>query len=832
MKRKVRTAFRIILISFCVLFAIGTLAVLGVTAFLLEIAEHNTHDIVSLAGNNGMPSSFYTLDENGNLIEYAAGELSAGRSADYATLDEIPQDLENAFIAIEDKRFYSHIGFDPITTAKAAFKYLFASGSSPGGSTITQQLIKNLTGEDDISIKRKLTEIMTAVKLERELSKDSILELYLNSIYLSQGTYGVKAAAKLYFNKDVSELTLLESAAIAAITQAPTKWDPILHPENNLQRRNVILNQMLAQGYISQEEYSQAYDHELTLSVNRETVTVHTTSWFTDAAINESVKLLSEALGISEKAATQHLYNGGYKITVTVDTRVQSILEKYYYDEALFGNTEVQSSFVILDPENGAVLGLVGGLGEKTASRVLNRATQTVRSPGSAIKPLSVYLPALDAGIIHYGSSFDDAPSLFGGEYDADGWPKNADRIYQGRVDLAYALSHSSNTVAVEVLRRLGIKNSFAYVESLGIDTLVKEGSNSDLTLSSLALGGMTNGVSLMDLCGAYTVLANQGVFSSAHCISTITDASGKVIVDNQINKRIAADEASTQSLTQLLRGVISDTAGTAYGAITKLPQMTEVAGKTGTTSNNHDRWFVGYTPELIGGIWIGYDEPQSLTSISGKKHLLIWDEIMTEVHTARSANSKTKFDRDLLIEARYCKASGAIATSACYADPRGNQIAVGYFTESTLPESKCTCHTFVSYCEAGNGVAGEFCPLEQIKPVGLMVVERAFLRQITIADAQYTAMELPDGYKPFFSLSDPYYLYYIPNGIYVGRSDTATPYNKACAAHLHPIVPPEEDVPEEELPDDTESGDETTEDQEETEETKNSEDDTEGENE
>ena len=735
-------------------------------------------------GYNGEASKLYAYDADGDLVEYASGEISSGRTNEYATLDEIPIYLQNAFVAIEDKRFYSHMGFDFITTFKATWKYLMSDGASPGGSTITQQLIKNLTGEDDISIRRKISEIIRAIKLEQRMSKENILELYLNSIYLSQGAYGVKAAAKLYFNKDVSELDLLESVAIAAITQAPSKWDPIQNPENNQKRRNIILTQMLKQGYISKDEYEATYNQSLTLNPNYEKNVINTSSWYTDAVINESVQLLSEKLGVSLKVATQYLYNGGYRITVAVNPQVQAILEKYY-NSKLFTDNKVQSSFVVIDPSTGDVLGLVGGVGEKNESRILNRATQSTRSPGSAIKPLSVYLPALDQNLIGYSSTFDDIPLYFGNGYSIYGWPENADKLYRGYVDLEYAVSHSLNTVAVSVLEMLGVESSYDFLESLGVSTLVSSGAQNDKNLSAMALGGMTNGVSLLELTAAYTVLANKGIYSEARCVLKITDKNGRVIVDNKPSKEIVVKEEAVVTMTKLLKSVVSQKGGTAYGAITKLIELTEVAGKTGTTSNNYDRWFVGYTPYAIGGIWLGYDMPQSLTSVGSKEHLRVWDSIMSEIHAVLAPSENSFHHEEALYEVRYCSISGKIPTKACLLDPREEQVVLGYFNKNDIPTEMCDKHILVAYCTEGRGIASSACPHDSVIWVSLVQVERAFPTEIAIVDAEYTTIALPAQYIPCYNLNKPYFQNYVQTGVYLGKSNSEYPFNRACSRHI-----------------------------------------------
>lgn len=787
-KRKSRTVFRFLGIAWCVFLILITLAFLGAWVYLTYGIDSSIDQLTLFARSAGTPSKLYAISASGLPEEYGEGELSIGKSNDYVSIDQIPKDLVNAFIAIEDKRFYSHIGFDFITTTKAVFKYAFSTGNSPGGSTITQQLIKNLTGNDEVTIKRKLTEIMQAIKLEKVMEKDEILELYLNSIYLSQGTYGVCAAAKLYFNKPLDELTLLEAAAIAAITQAPTKWDPIVNPENNKVRRNTILKEMLDNQMIGKEDFDSAYDQELTLSPSYDKVVVNTSSWYTDAVISEAITLLENTLGVSRRVAEHHLYRGGYKITVAVNPELQAYLEEVYENKMLFPASGVQSSFVILDPKNGNVLAAVGGIGEKNASRILNRATQTLRSPGSAIKPLSLFLPAVDRGILSYSTPFDDVPLYFGGEYPKSGWPKNASGRYAGLVEPERAIAASLNTAAVSLLNSLGIQNTFSLLQNkLGFHHLTNE----DMSISSLALGGMHKGVSLLELTAAYTPLANAGIYTNARFVLSIEDAGGNVVVENRAASETLFSEQSVQIVTQLLKGVIKRSDGTAYGAVQKLLQHSEAAGKTGTTSYNYDRWFIGYTPLCLGGIWLGYDEPSPLTDIGGKEHIKLWDTVMSQAHSILSKEtSSTKFSTDGLIEAKYCICSGKIPTEACYLDPRNHAVKTGYFTRSDLPKGNCGVHFTVDYCREGGGVAGNGCPKDNTYRVSLIEVKRSFPYPVSIRDYEYTGIKLEDGYTPFIDKTMPYYKYYVPQDIITGKSDSSAPFHRFCQVH-----PPNDDT-------------------------------------
>jgi len=780
MKTKRKTVFLWIAKCITAFLCLIILLTAGIGIYLTYGIDSDISTLLLFTSDNQSASKLYYVNKEGTLSEYGENQLAAGGAREYVLYEKIPDDLINAFIAIEDKRFLKHIGFDPITTGKAVLKYIFGNGNSPGGSTITQQLIKNLTGDDEISIKRKLTEIMKAIKLEKELSKEEILEIYLNTIYLSQGCYGVSAAARLYFNKSVEELSLIECAALASITQAPTKWDPILHPENNIIRRNTVLNEMYKNDLISYEELQNALSTDLVLSPCYDKVVPATSSWYTDAVISETLTILEENLSVSRKVAEHHLYSGGYRIVISVNPELQQFIENVYQETNLFSVDGAQSSFVIIAPQNGRVLALVGGVGEKDASRILNRATQTVRSPGSALKPISVYLPALEKGIIHYGSSIDDVPLYFGNQFPASGWPKNASGIYRGLVDLDRAIVSSLNTAAVATLEDLGVDLSFQFLQDkLKISTLDEH----DRSLSALALGGMTKGVTLLELAAAYTPLASRGLYNKPHTVIAVYDNTGGLVYQHSEPGSIVCREDTAQVMTKLLQGVINKNTGTAYGAITSLTKVSDAAGKTGTTSNELDRWFIGYTPELIGGIWVGYDDPRPLTGVKGKEHLRIWDMIMTQAQRIIETPNKS-FDFSLLCETRYCSISGKIATEACYADPRGAIVKVGFFTKETLPKSMCDTHIAINYCQIGGGIAGEYCPEDSISTVGLILAPRSFPVSVTVVDAQYTAMLLPDNFIPCLVDGEPYYQYYVSENHYSGKSNTDKPFNQYCLYH------------------------------------------------
>lgn len=637
-----------------------------------------------------LTSFVYTVDENGTEQQLAV--LYDEENRVWADFDEIPDNLKNAFIAIEDERFYKHKGFDVKRTVGAGLNYIQkkitgSSDSSYGGSTITQQLIKNVTGEDDYSIERKIEEIYRAYKLEEVMSKDEILELYLNTIFLSQQCNGVKSAAKVYFNKDLGELTLAECATIAAITQFPTKYDPKRNPENNKERRDVILNKMYELGYITLAEREAARIQPVTTVTSSETnAYVSTTSYYTDALISQVIDDLMTEKGYSKDIAEKMIYCGGLKIYTAMDPEIQSIMDAYYLDPANFpatsGDKMAQSSMVIIDPSSGYVVGLVGGRGEKTASRTLNRATQTLRQPGSSIKPLAIYAPAVEYSLVTPSSTVSDVPITI------NGWtPRNDDRNYRGDITVSAALAGSRNVPAVRILQRVGLDRSFNFLKkNFRISSLVDSRKSesgkvfSDKGFAAIGLGGLTDGVSVLEMAAAYVPFVSEGYYYEPAFYSKVLDTEGNVVLERTPAPQPAISESTAVTMTQMLQGVVTSGTGTS-ARLSNMP----AAGKTGTTSNNYDRWFVGYTPYYVGAVWFGYDTPSSLRGISGNPSAKVWKGIMEQIHSKLSYRGFHSLDgtSHYLV----CADSGLRPNSTC------NNLTFGDYTKSQAPTNHCTIH-------------------------------------------------------------------------------------------------------------------------------------------
>ncbi|MBR6720172.1 MAG: PBP1A family penicillin-binding protein [Clostridia bacterium] len=623
--------------------------------------------------NMKMTSVLYYEDDNGEQV--IMQNLYSGENRSWVNFDEIPLDMKNAFVAIEDERFYSHPGFDIKRLTGAGLNTILRlfdkNRSVYGGSTITQQLVKNLTKEDDRSILRKFREIYRAIRLEKDLSKNDILELYLNTIYLSQNCNGVGSASKIYFDKDISELNLAECASIAGITQYPSLYDPYLNPEANKEKQLTVLSKMLELEMITQEEYDEAVSYELIFERAAEFDTSYY-SYFVDTVIEEVLEDLETRYNYSPAMAQNLLYTGGLQIKCTIDPEIQAILESVYEDEANFiRNADgelLQSSMVVIEAVTGEVKGVVGGIGDKGGSRTYNRATAP-RQPGSSIKPISVYAPALDFGIIHSGSVLNDVKTTFTLEDGTTWTPRNSGGYYSGPVSLKTAISRSLNVPAAQVLHDMGIERSYEFLtEDLGISTLVEsrktdEGIISDKSLAPLSLGGLTDGISPIEMAAAYTPFISKGYYTEAHTYTEIYDYNGNLLYSKHPLRHRAIRSSTATIMAELLSGVV--TGGT--GSSARFSGV-DLAGKTGTTTNNHDKWFVGFTPSLIGATWVGYDTPTNI-SVSGNPAINLWKKVMSQIdYEDKPHRFEDVLSFDNLQRCTLCTVSGLRATSVCTA--------------------------------------------------------------------------------------------------------------------------------------------------------------------
>ena len=669
---------------FKVFFLTCLLACVALVVWVLTGIDYSFGDSLEALNLNLSSVVYYTDAQTGE--DKVFEQIQSNENRIWVDIDEIPKDLQNAFIAIEDQRFKSHHGVDFKRTMGAVINEIFRRHGTYGGSTITQQLVKNLTGDDEVSYIRKAREIIRAFILESKLSKEQILELYLNSIYLGQGCNGVESAANLYFNKSAEEMTIAECASIAGITQYPSLYDPLVNPDKNIEKQRIVLAEMLDQGYISQEEYDQALAEKLEFKGGEKKERVSSQSYFTDQLIEDIADALAAEQGISRAIAIQMVYNNGYQIYATVDPAVQAAMETVYSNDNSFptvrGEVQPESAMIVSDPHTGEIKGIVGGRGKKEANRVLNRATQSMRQPGSSIKPLAVYAPAFDLGVITPATILDDKKITIGN------WsPKNYYSGFRGPMTVRRAVELSANIPAIEALQKLTVDESFDYMtKQMHFDTLVegdtRNGSYfSDKTLGALALGGLTDGVTLMEMNAGYAALANGGVYIQPHTFVKVEDTHGKTILKNKPVKNVVFKEATAYLMTQMLKSVVER--GTGVGA--KVKGM-DTAGKTGTTDDDIDRWFIGYTPYYVATVWFGFDQPKGLPNFSTNPALSAWSRVMNAIHEPLPNQT---FERPSgIVSASICSSTGQLASDACV----GAELAVTeYFRRGTAPSSYCS---------------------------------------------------------------------------------------------------------------------------------------------
>lgn len=775
--RKFAVIFRkTLLICILAVVIIGAFAGYGVIRGVIDAAP----DIEDI---DATPTGYLStvLDDGGNQI---ATLVASGSNRVYATLDEIPVDMQHAFVAIEDSRFYEHNGIDLRGIARALVLGL-KSGleETQGASTITQQLLKNnvftdWTSESSLSdkLKRKIQEQYLAVQLEKVQSKEWILENYLNTINLGQNCLGVQAAAKRYFGKDVSELNLSESAVIAAITQNPSRYNPISAPEENSKRRETVLTYMLEQEYISEKEYNDALADDVYSRiqiVNAQTEeTKNVYSYFVDELTDQVIDDLIEIKGYTESQAYKALYNGGLTIYSTQNAAIQGICDEevanpenydadtrysfsyaltieradgtyenfdentmlsYYQSsdpsyeinfssreeaqaavdqykaeimkpedkivangEALTFTIQPQASLTIMDQTTGEVKALVGGRGEKTASKTLNRATRTTRQPGSTFKVLAAFAPALDSAGMTLATVQDDAPYSYANGVTVN----NYDNSYRGFTTIREAITHSINIVTVKTLTDITPQVGYDYLLNFGFTTLT----DTDI-VQSLALGGITNGVTNLELTAAYATIANKGTYTKPRFYTKILDHEGDVLIDNTPQTHTVLKESTAYLLTDAMGDVMTSGTGTSAN-FDGMP----TAGKSGTTTKNRDALFAGFTPYYTCVVWGGYDDNTPLTSTSYPKTL--WKGVMSRIHE----NLEPKdFEKPAdIVSATICKKSGnRVVEGLCDNDPRGSMARTELFAEGTVPVEGCDHHVSVTLCSASGLLAGEFCPPE-----------------------------------------------------------------------------------------------------------------------
>lgn len=696
---------------------IGTILAIGLTTCLMFFAIFMIYVHTSL--DLDVDISAYTLKQSSTVYyqDKTSGEwveltkLHGVENRTLVSIDEIPKHVRDALISIEDERFESHHGVDWKSTVAAIFGKITGS-STRGGSTITQQVVKNMTGDNEVTIKRKVTEIFRALRLEKNYSKDEILETYLNLVYFGNGCNGIEAAAESYFGKTVGELTIAEAASIVGITQFPYKYDPSRgdwYREQNKERQLTVLYKMHELGKISDEEYEQAKVEPLVFTwdpgfvpstgVASRVDTASSTeydSYFVERMFNDIVADMHEQLGYDESVAKDLLYTGGYSIYCTVDPEIQSIVESVYADRNNLNYTSskgemLQSGATIIDNSTGDIVAVAGRVGEREGRFLLDYST-VVRQCGSAIKPLSVYAPALDAGVITPASVIDDYPVEM---LNGSAWPVNAYSGYRSIMTLQDAIRNSSNPTAVRTAIKLTLPASYAFMtENLGFTTLT----NDDMTAAgALALGGLSKGVTTREMAAAYASFANGGVYTTPRTYTEVRDHNGNVILENKSESHVAMNESTAYAMNELLKNVVRN--GTGTGA--NFSGMT-IAGKTGSTNSNNDRYFVGYTPYYTAAVWVGYDTPTRIVA-SGNPAATLWKTFMSKVH-AGLPNKDFDVSSDGMVSVTVCTQTGLLASAGC--PSQTVKVASG-----SAPTLSCDGHIAVTVCADSGMLASDYCP-------------------------------------------------------------------------------------------------------------------------
>ena len=714
---------------------------------------------------------YYQDRDSGEWVEYQTVYGTENRI--WVDFDQMPDALWQAAVAIEDHRFFEHQGVDWKRTLGAAVNFFTQSQDTFGGSTLTQQVLKNMTQDDGNTVNRKVREIFRALEFEKHYTKWEILEFYLNTIYLGQGCYGVQTAAEFYFGKDVSELDVAECACLIAITNNPSIYGPMstvtfkqedgsvkTARQENKERQELILDRMAGGNeevgvtgldYLSPEEAEAAKAEELHFTdgttsaediVSEATGGTHINSWFVDQVLRDVSADLAELYSISTKEALTRIYNSGYNIYTTLDPEIQEIAESVYEDRGSLNNLTsvsgqpIQSGITIIDPSTGNIVAMVGKMGEKKGNLEWNFATDT-QQPGSSIKPLTAYAPALDAGVVSPATTFDNYPVRL---LNGNPWPKNSPNTYTGWTSVRDGIRSSINTIAVQTLEKVGVTAAYNFAtQNLGL-SLVPE----DMNVSPLGLGGLTYGLSTVEMAAAYSAFANNGVYNEPKTyVKVLANDNTTVVLENETEQRVAMKETTAYLMTSMLQNAVSN--GT--GGAARFSGM-HIAGKTGTTNDNFDRYFVGYTPYYCAAVWVGYENNERI-SYSVNPAASLWRQVMEKVHADLPDKSFSRPSSGLTT-VTVCADSGMLVTDACRADPRQNRVVQFEVAVGTEPKEECTLHKMVDICTEGNCLAGEFCPAESIVQQGYLdYVREDYGAGITASDNAYLISTLEKAVAP-----------------------------------------------------------------------------------
>ena len=805
--------------------AVATVLLIGIICgfvFVTMLGQYLQEDIIPLAQINlenydmERTSYVYYFDENGNPQILQKLETTTDRQ--WVEYEDIPEDLIHAAVAIEDKRFYEHQGVDWITTVKACMNMFFGSGSQFGGSTLTQQLVKNIllmedTGADDVTVQRKILEIFRALEFEKTYNKEVVLEYYMNTVYFGHRCYGVKSAAEYYFGKELQDMNTAEFAALIGITNNPSMFDPYSEKVyeyegeerdgagRNQYRQQVVLTQMYVQGWLTGKEYVDAYGYELNYKTGiddedrwntcqgvygsdgelsggcgyegpvRDLITEETEkeviyycpecaqkmditidasrgvySWFVDVVLEDLAKDLAKQDGVTAWTTEirtfymNHIIRSGYHIYTTYNAKAQEAVDKIYTNEEEFPkvkNTQkLSSAIVIVDNMTGDIVAIAGDLGEKTVPDAFSHATDGGKQIGSSIKPLTVFAPAFEAGLITPATVIEDLPLYYNGK---SPYPVNWDRKFQVNRSVWRGIISSINTTSANTLELMGTKYSFNFArDQLGLTGLLEDRVTSsgqvlsDIGIGALAMGGLTYGLTVREVTCAYATFANNGVYREGRTYTLVLDRSGEVVMKNEQDSKKVMSEKALNYLNYCLDSVMS--VGTGTSADLKELGM-DVCGKTGTTNNDYDLYFAGYTGYYTAAVWSGFKYAETIvlsgTTVSPSTRL--WKKVMLQLHQGKE--TIPLYDKDAMESVTICLESGKLASEACMNDIRtSGNTNKRYETVLVYPEDAptefCDKHVSVQYCTSGKGVANTYCHM--FHSVGAAALEEKALVKIT----------------------------------------------------------------------------------------------------
>ena len=706
---KLSIIIKIMIIMFLLLAVIGTGIVVGyVFGFFGDDFTIDEKELKISASNS------VVVNSDGTKV---LADLSGDEKRKIVSIEEMADYLPKAYVAIEDERFYKHHGVDLKRTGGAILTYVTKRGSSYGGSTITQQLVKNITKEADRSIFRKVKEWSKAYQVEKILSKEEILELYLNILFVGGTNYGVELGAEYYFNTTAKDLSLAQCAFLAGINNSPNAYNPYDtktdHSEQIKKRVLTVLGKMKELGYIENEEdYNKAVEEaEAGLKFEKKITTGNIYSYHTDALLDQVVNQVAEEKEISKQLAENYVYSSGLTIYSTQDDAIQTALDeefaktsKYCIKSRKSKNEDgtpatSQAAMVVIDHTTGHVLGVAGGLGTKTESRGLNRATQSTRQTGSSMKPIADVVPGLQEGIITAATEYNDAETEFPGNYK----PKNYN-YFRGVVTVRDALETSQNIPFVKIMAELTTDKAFEYLKKMGVTSLDEE---KDKGLS-LAIGGITNGISPLEMAGAYATIANDGVYIAPTFYTKVTDASGETVLTPNQRKETVMSEQNAYIANNLLTAPVVGAKGTAkYCAIPGI----ETAAKTGTTNSDYDRWLCGFTPYYTAATWYGYDINEEVNYSGTNPAGQLWSNVMKTIH--KSLPNANFVEPEGIVKATVCTSSGGLARSSC------SNKRTEVFVKGSVP-AECEGHSgSYEICTESGLLATEFCPNKEKKSYG-----------------------------------------------------------------------------------------------------------------